>query len=145
MKTVKMSIRPVAAIILLIAVSFHATAQNTKGNKNVVSEERTVGAFEGINAGSVFEIYLTQQETRSLIIETDENLLDKISSEVKNGVLHLDTQRIKDPTKLKAYISSPTINSINISGAASVSGENTIKTETLYAIRENIRRIRPDH
>lgn len=132
MKTITKSICPLAAAILLIAVSFPALAQNTKGNKNVVSEERTVEAFEGIDAGSVFEIYLTQQPTRSLIIETDENLLDQIISEVKDGVLYFETRRIKDPTKLKVYVSGPIIQSINISGAASLSGENTIKTETLF-------------
>jgi hypothetical protein len=131
MKTLKMSIRPVAAIILLIAVSFQAIGQDTKGNKNVITEDRDVESFQGINAGSVFEIYLTQQETTSVKIETDENLMDKISVEVKSGILHLDTKKIKDPTKLKAYISSPEINSINLSGAASLSSENTIKAETL--------------
>jgi len=130
MKTLRFSILALAVALFLVAAEKSVQAQ-TKGNKNVVSQDRAIEGFEGIKAGSIFEIYLTQQNETTLKIETDENLQDKISAEVKSGVLHLDTRKIKDPTKLRVYVSSPEINSIHISGAASLQGENTIKSEAL--------------
>ncbi len=122
---------------LMVALLFAyqpSKAQRVTGNKNVVSQERLVDAFTGIEAGGAFNIYLTTKEEGSLIIETDENLLPLITTSVKNNTLKISSSGIRNATRLNVYISSPEINYINASGAASIESTNALATDRLEVI-----------
>ena len=97
-----------------------------KGNKNVVIEEREVSGFNALELGGSITVYIEIGETHSLKIETDENLLSKVKSEVKGQVLHLKTNTIKNPAKLNAYIIMPEVAFIKASGATDVIGKSLI-------------------
>ncbi len=118
------------AIILLIGTS-HTSAQSTKGNKKVVKETRTIEAFTGIKVGGAFNVYFTQAENLKLIVEADENLLDRISTNINGETLHIKSESIKKATTLNIYITAPALDYLNASGAASVKNENTINGESL--------------
>lgn len=119
----------VMALALLAPII--AQAQTTKGNKNVVKQERAVTPFIKIVVSGAFDVFLTQQPTTSLTVEADENLMDKITTEVNNQVLTIGSRQIKNPTKLNVYISSPTIEFITMSGASTLVGENTLQGQVL--------------
>jgi len=114
-----------------ILAGYTAVAQGTKGNKNVVKEERTVGAFTGLNVGGAFNVFLTQEDKNSLIIEADENLMEKITTEVHGNVLEIGSRNIRNATKLNIYISTPAIGFFEISGAATVKSENNLQSESI--------------
>ena len=116
---------------LLILTGATVMAQSTKGNKNVVKEERTVGTFTGIEVGGAFNIFLTQNDKTSLTIEADENLMEHITTEVSNGVLEIGSRNIRNATRLNIYISTPAIESLEISGAATLKTENALQAEIL--------------
>jgi len=118
------------SMIMVIGV-VNTSAQSTKGNKKVVKETRSIEAFTGIDVGGAFNVYFTQQEKTSLIVEADENLLEKISTNVNGETLHIKSNNIKNATTLNIYLSAPTINNLNISGAASLKNENTLSGESL--------------
>ncbi|HZK08804.1 MAG TPA: DUF2807 domain-containing protein [Bacteroidales bacterium] len=119
----------VMALALLAPVI--AQAQTTKGNKNVVKQERAVTPFIKIDVNGAFDVFLTQQPATTLTVEADENLMDQITTEVRNQVLTISSKQIKNPTKLNVYISSPTIEFIRMSGASNLTGENTIQGQAL--------------
>jgi len=116
---------------LTVVSTNQTTAQSTKGNKKVVKETRSIGSYTGIDVGGAFNVYLTQQETSSLIVETDENLMEKISTEVRGGTLYISSNNIKNATSLNIYLSNPLIEEIKVNGAASLIGENAISGESL--------------
>lgn len=134
MKTLKFKTGLILLVVLLIGQPGILSAQRLKGNKKVVKETRTVETFTGIDVGGAFDVYLTQAESRSLIIETDENLLEKITTKVRDNVLHINSSNIKNATRLNIYITNPDYEYINIGGAAEVKSENALNETEMRLI-----------
>ena len=95
--------------------------KKTKGSGNVVTERREIRDFKGVDVSGVFHVEIRAQEEFSVEIEADDNLLPLIRTEVRNGVLHLETDgRLKCDNGLKVRISAPDISQISASGASKV-------------------------
>lgn len=121
--------------LFLVALIFLATAQlsaqRLTGNKKVVSQERTIENFTGIDVGGAFVVYFTQKDQTSLTVEADENLLDDIITKVKDGKLYISSTGLRNATKLNIYLTAPGFNYANISGAAKLEGSNVLSGENL--------------
>ena len=77
------------AILMMLLFSMGVMAQN--GNRNTVIQTRELSTFDGLSVTGIFKVIFTQGEPQSVKIETDENLMDKINTEVNGGVLTLST------------------------------------------------------
>ncbi len=116
---------------LLTSFTNFANLHRIKGNGKVVSEEREVKNFHGLEAGGVFQIFYRQGDSLSLTVETDENILPDIKARVKDGILELETKgNISDITKLNVYITSPVLDYVNISGASSFTSKGRINSNS---------------
>ena len=104
-----------------------------KGNGDVVIEERTTNEpYSAIKATEGLDVYLTQSDNESIIVEADENLQDLILTEVENGVLKIHTkQNIGSATSKKIKISFKNISSIISTSGSDVYSTNTISVENL--------------
>ena len=131
MTTLNKSLLLIALSISIILGVNPAIAQRVKGNKNVTKQTRDIESFTGLDIGGAFNVYLTQQENTSLIVEADENLMERISTTVRGGTLHIKSNDIKNATKLNIYLSTATITDLDVSGAANLKSENTISGELL--------------
>ena len=84
-------------------------------------ETREVSGFTGIEASDVFEITVTKGSSESLVIEADEEVIQYVSSEVKNSVLYLSVNRKKAKVKhtktLKAYIVMRDLDMVSLKNA----------------------------
>jgi hypothetical protein len=79
-----------------------------RGNGQIKTEERQVGAFANVDTSGSFEIEW-QNGSPALRITTDENLLPYIENDVSEDTLHLRTRDHIWPTHgIKIVISSPT-------------------------------------
>jgi hypothetical protein len=79
-----------------------------RGNGQIKTEERQVGAFANVDTSGSFEIEW-QNGSPALRITTDENLLPYIDNDVSEDTLHLRTRDHIWPTHgIKIVISSPT-------------------------------------
>ncbi|MCK4664705.1 MAG: DUF2807 domain-containing protein [Bacteroidales bacterium] len=107
-------------------------AQLIKGNGNVISKERNVSDFTGIDVSNGFDVVLSQGNTENLTITTDENLHKIITSEVVNGILVIKCEKkIKFTKTLKANITLKEINSIKVSGGGDVKTETKLASDLL--------------
>jgi hypothetical protein len=131
MNTMNKSLFSVLLSLLMVFGTIQSSAQSTKGNKKIVKETRSVEAFTGIDVGGAFNVYFTQQENMSLVVEADENLLEKISTNVNGETLYIKSNNIKNATSLNIYLSAPGLNELIASGAANVKNENTLNGESL--------------
>jgi hypothetical protein len=59
------------------------------GSGTIVTEERTVGDFDSIYVRGEGTIYLTQGEEVSAVVETDDNIIDRVYTKVKDNTLDL--------------------------------------------------------
>jgi hypothetical protein len=95
--------------------------RGVKGSGNVSTENRDVKGFKSIDVSGVFNVEIVAQKDFSVQVEADDNLLQFIKTEVRNGVLEISTtQRIKSKNGLKIRISAPDLEGIEASGVAKI-------------------------
>ena len=100
----------------------------------VVKQERSVGQFTGIKVGGAFEVVLSQTGKHRLVVEAEEDLLEKVRTEVKGDVLHIDMEwdwSWKGNDDIIIYIDFKDLESLEISGAADVRADTPIKANDL--------------
>jgi len=120
--------------IFIIGISFlfYSCLNSVEGNKKVVKESRNVYSFSKIDISGEFEVLINQTSSEKLELEVDENLLELIVTEVKNGTLFISTKKTIGKAKsLKLYISMITINKISASGAIEIKNKGKLTTNTL--------------
>ena len=117
-----------SACVVPFNTSFSPSVVN--GSGDIVVEERQVSDFEEILVTGVGKVIVTQGETESLTIETDDNLMEYIKTEVKGNTLEIgftqDTsfspgggRKILEPTDGFIFrVSVVDLNAISVSGAA---------------------------
>ena len=106
-------------------------AQNKKGNKKVVKETREIRPFEKLEVGGAFNVYFTQKDTTTLLVEADENLLENISTTVSGKILRIKSTNIRNAKKLNIYLTSPDLTKATVSGAANLRNSNIISGNKL--------------
>jgi len=70
-----------------------------QGSGDVITESRDVSGFDSVSLSGIGRVIITQGDDESLTIETDDNLMKYITSEVRDGTLELgDTDNARfDP------------------------------------------------
>jgi hypothetical protein len=107
----------------LFNVSFNFGS--VSGSGNVVKETRNVSPFKSIDVGGIFKVEVTAQKDFGVEIETDDNLLQYIKTEVDGGVLRIESEkRFSSHAPILVRVSAPDIENIEASGASSVSLDN---------------------
>jgi hypothetical protein len=132
--TKKLSMLALSLILGLVTLSSSACMfmKGVDGNGNVKKETRDVSSFDAIKIGGAFDIFLSQGNSEGLVIEADENLLDLIKSEVRNGTLVIDTKKnIRDSKELNLYISFKDLKKMNLSGAVELESEGKLTFDNL--------------
>lgn len=104
-----------------------------KGNRNIVSEERSIRSdFDIINVQQGINLYVTQGKPTDIRVEADENILDLLITEVKNNELHIYFEKNVHQAKARnVYLTTENISKIKASSGASVKSENTIQATSL--------------
>jgi len=95
-------------------------------------ETRSASDFTGINASSVFNIIVSKGNTESLTIEADDNVMQYVRSEVKNGVLYLyidNSKQFRNIKILKASIVMKNLDKVTLSGACKLTANDLFTPE----------------
>ena len=115
-----------------------ATAQwgkRVKGNGKVVTIERSVGDYDYVSVAGWFDVELVDGEEGEISLKGEENLLEYIKTEVKNGDLVIKTKKgvnlqpssWKDGIVVTVPVES--INGTSLSGSGDVIGKTTLKAD----------------
>jgi hypothetical protein len=129
----KLKVLLVAILCLGTINVAQAQFNRIKGSGNVKSETRNVNGFTGVKTMTAINIYLTQGNEFSVRVEADDNLIDKIVTEVKDGVLrvYVDKVNITWKEKMNVYVTMKDIDYIGASSAGDVICMNLIKSDDL--------------
>ena len=101
--------------------------QTVVGSGNIVQETRSVTGATGVNLSGVANLTIEQGAPEELILETDDNLMAFILTDVQNGILVIS----KDPTVslrpsrsqgtgIEAHLTLSSIDSITLSGVGGI-------------------------
>ena len=101
-----------------------------KGNGEVVKETRDVTEdFTAITASEGLDVYVTQDSRFEIRVEADENVIDLIGTDIKNGKLRIHAiENIGRATK-RVYVSLPDITALEANSGADLFSEGLIETD----------------
>ncbi len=97
---------------------------------------RKVKNFNAIKVSSGIDLYLTMGTTEKVRIVADDDIIDKVITEVKDGTLHIYMKKNNwfnwsCRGSRKAYVTVKELNAITASSGADVRSENRLKGESL--------------
>jgi hypothetical protein len=126
----------VLAIVILWACNESSTIiddDTIYGSGKIVSQVREVEECSGISVKNIGNIFLTQDNSQSVKIEADDNIIDNIITRNENGLLlaGIEDGSYSDIT-LRIYVSLKSIKSITINGAGNITSQNSFNCDSLY-------------
>lgn len=105
------------------------------GSGRIVSESRSLGTFKAISIESVGNVHFRQDSERSVRVEADDNILDRVSTRVENGLLSIGLlPGSYSHVTVDLYVSAPTLEVITISGAGSISCAAPLHLDSLRCL-----------
>jgi len=107
--------------VLVAAFSACHLGKGVRGSGNRKTEKRDLAAFKTIDATGAYEIEVSCQKPASFEIETDDNILPLIKTEVRGGVLYVTTEKSYNPTRgVTLRISLPELIAVSSRGAGEI-------------------------
>ena len=106
-----------------------------KGNGNVVTIERSVGDYDQVAVAGWFDVELVDGNEGELTLKGEENLLEYIKTEVKDGKLVIKTEKgvnLRPSTwKDGILVTVPVeqIEGVSLSGSGDVIGKTTLRSD----------------
>ncbi len=116
-------------IIVLIAITIIAGSCNVQtGSGNVISENRQVGGFEGVQASGSINVDIESGSENKIIIEADDNIMKYIITEVDNGMLeiHYKSNISLRNAHVTTHVVAKSLNRLYVSGSGNITSTNTI-------------------
>ncbi len=108
-----------------------------KGNGEIVREKRSTGDFDGLRIAGNFEVILKESNQPFIEINTDENLLDFIDTEVSSGILRVTQEKkLISRSKIRIIIYYEELKEIRAMGAALIKNEDYLSSDDLEIIME---------
>lgn len=129
--------KKLSLLLCIGIISLSCSAQwgkTVKGNGNNVTIERNTGDYDGVSVSGWFDVDLVDGSEGTVTLEGEENLLEYIITEVKNGKLviktekgvNLKTSNWKSGIRITVPVES--INSVSMSGSGDIVGKTKIKS-----------------
>ena len=106
----------------VLALVFGLVAAGTaSADAPVTSETRSVAAFHAISVPGTLKVEITVGKPARVEVSGETDLLAKLTTTVKDGVLVIDTpKRMRGRNHLRATITVPELDAIELSGTAQV-------------------------
>lgn len=124
------------AIILAVLSSSCMMDMNfgsgVKGNGEVVEESRDVTEdFTAVMASEGLDVYVTQADDFKIRVEADENVIDLIGTDIKNGKLKIHAIKNIGRATKKIYVRLPVITALEANSGADLLGDGLIEAEKI--------------
>lgn len=128
------SVKLIAAIFLLNVgmISFLAgqnwSLTGIRGEGPKVTKNLDLSTFEGIGLSINADVYVQQGNSQSVKIEAQQNIIENLKKEVKNGVWKISFDKnVRNHDGVKIWITVKELTSVAVSGSGSVIGEKPFK------------------
>ena len=111
-----------------ISVSFiSCNILTVKGNGNIITSERNVSSFEKIRSGGSADVCFHVSQEYRIIVTTDSNLIDVVTTEVSDNTLRIGTKNGNYSfTKILVDVYCPVLIGVSISGSGSFDSNEKI-------------------
>ncbi|MGA7161480.1 MAG: head GIN domain-containing protein [Bacteroidota bacterium] len=102
------------------------------GSGKLLTEQRTVDTFTGIQVTGIGKVFVTQDSAQGLRIEADDNVIGLVTTSVSNGLLSVALkQGSYSNITVNVYASMKTINRLESVGSAEFVTAGQIQTDSI--------------
>ncbi|TWR29261.1 DUF2807 domain-containing protein [Mucilaginibacter pallidiroseus] len=102
------------------------------------TEDRHLTGFNAVSVSGSFDVYITQGSTESVKVDAPSNVIDRIITEVKGGVLNIYIKNNNGinwswgkNNKMIVYVSIKNVNAVSLSGSGDVFFKDGLKATSL--------------
>ncbi len=113
-----------AAIVLAIV-----SCEKIRGKGDITTEDRSVTGYTGISLALSGTVYFNQDSNYSLRISAQQNVLDRIITEVDGNTLIVKLKPhviLGQHDPIRIYISAPYVSNLEVSGSGDIYAENKL-------------------
>lgn len=117
-------------LVTLLIFSSSACTQNWSmgpgitGEGPVVTKTLDISNFDGLGLTIAADVMLRQGSSQSVKIEAQQNIIDNLKKEVKDGIWKIGFDKnVKKHEEIKIWVTVPDIESLSISGSGSIIGD----------------------
>ncbi len=103
-----------------------------RGNGQVAEESRRISdGFTAVYASEGIDVFVTQGDDFKILVEADENIIDLIGTDIKDGRLKIHAiENIGRATK-NVYVTLPRVTALKSSSGADLIAQNVIKADKI--------------
>jgi len=113
---------------LTVAVLYRADVfggssnSTTEGSGVSATQVRTVPAYAGVELAGANNVVIHIGEKRSVVVRADDNLLDRVTTEVRSGTLVIANTPGSFTTKspMSVEVNAPSLNELTLSGSGNI-------------------------
>ncbi|MDX1408404.1 MAG: head GIN domain-containing protein, partial [Saprospiraceae bacterium] len=115
----------IVLISLMALATISCEAQTIRGEGDVVKQEIDLAAITGVKLGFHGNIVLTRGSNQKIVLEGQQNILDNIKREVKNGTWNVTNDKnVRNAKPVTVYITMATLREASISGSGNITTTN---------------------
>ncbi len=114
------------AITLSLALA-GCNSSSVTGSGKITTDSRQLSLFKGITISGNYEVNIVAQKSPAVEIKTDDNIVSKIITEIKDNILHIhpiEGKHLAPSKTVQLNIAIPDLNSININGDNRIEATN---------------------
>lgn len=111
--------------------------ERVRGNGNVVTQERSLPSFSGVQASGSFDVKLNSGPQEMVKIEGEDNIIPYIETRIENGVLVIATKEdtwLRPKRDITIYVTAPDFSRIEVHGSGNITSVNTINGSDMLKI-----------
>ncbi len=119
--------------LLLSSCAFDMNwGEGKRGNGVIAEDKREITEeFTAISAAEGLDVYVTQDDDFEIMVEADENVIDLIATDIRDGKLRIHAiESIGRATK-NVYVSLPDISALSTSSGADLTSKNVIEANKI--------------
>ena len=119
--------------IFFLSCNFDIIGPGKRGNGKVTDESRNVSeSFTAVKASEGLDVYITQGNSAGIVVEADENIIDLIRTDIRDGVLRIHTEKpIGRAKSKKVHVTMPEITKLSASSGADLETKGLINADKL--------------
>lgn len=129
----KFIIATLMALLFSSCVHSFNFGNKIKGSGNITTETRTINLdFKNIEVSNGISVTVEQADTKSIIVQTDDNLQQHIITKIENGILKIESDEGYNTTEPPVvHVKMPVINRLITSSSSEITSLGTIITENI--------------
>ena len=106
--------------------------EGKKGNGAITKDNREITEkFTAVSASEGLDVYVTQADEFQIVVEADENVIDLIGTDIKNGKLRIHARENIGRATKKIFVSLPEVTELESSSGADLTVKNDLSADRI--------------